>query len=278
MRIPRFLQDRISVASQHPRRISSRLANKLFHSLYPHFSLSDRLSLQQLLMGGESGDSWARMYDKAEYPYPPPPGTVGIGSLDFNDASPLGMDIFGWLERRSTATVIQVGASSGREIAAIAKAFPGCRAIYTDIDETIVAGAQTRYGHVTNLEFQTCMAHEIDQVLNGVDTNSDIIIVSSGSLQYVHPEHIGQFFDLIKKCAGDIHIALIEPGHSKTGVLDRASSYRGGFSFTHDYSLYASSSSLKIETWRVIRPYLPQSSFGQRSNTIHLYGWFSKDE
>lgn len=276
MRIPKILKRRISVASPDPERIMSRLVNKVFHLIYPRLSLATRLRYQGELMGGSAGDDWALMYDKVSHKLPPPSGSVTIGSLDFNEASPLMSEVMAWMSCHEDSTVIQVGASSGREIATIAQQFPSCRAIYSDIDATIVAGARKRYGTLVNLEFTVLMAHEIGSHLSSLTGSTSILVISSGSLQYVHPEQIGHFFEAISNGPPIIDLALVEPGRASIAETQLAnpSTYRGGFSFTHDYGHYARVNGLHSESWKVIRPYLPESDFGRRATTIHLYGWF----
>jgi len=90
-------------------------------------------------MGGAAGANWAEMYNQTRDNFPHPRGTMKIGNCDFNDVCPYLEKIEEILsEKDAPSAVIQIGASSVKEIAYLAKKYPRHHFIYIDIfDATI---------------------------------------------------------------------------------------------------------------------------------------------
>jgi tRNA G46 methylase TrmB len=101
----------------------------------------------------------------------------------------------------SNYLVIQIGSSSGKEIAHFAKIFPQHEFIGTDIYDEVIEYASD-YHNYSNLSFVKCSAKEIANIFNiNVKiqpikiTLSPILVFASGSLNYVQPEHLTIFFN-----------------------------------------------------------------------------------
>ena len=83
----------------------------------------------------------------------------------------------------------------------------------------------------------------------------NIILFSSGSLQYVNPFFLVEFFSKIKNYK-NLNLFINEPVNLL--FIDNnklISDYRGNISFSHRYDKYAKNSNLNIIVNQVIRPY-----------------------
>jgi len=227
-----------------------------------------RESLKGLLMGGKSGAMWAEEYDSFPLDF-----KSKVGRLTYEEACPLLPELDKILSStKESSVVVQAGSSSGREIAWLAKRHPAHTYIGTDIYQEVIGFAHNRH-NLPNLKFIMCSAKEIYGLLNKY-RKQRIIVFSSGSLQYVQPEHLEFFFKGISRIPG-CEIALLEPADESKHVPDRlkGSLWRGAFSYTHDYRFYAENSSLATKTCRMIRPYAPSEKFLVHKNVIHYFYW-----
>ena len=78
-----------------------------------------REKLKSICMGGESGKKWAQYYDSMPLDF-----QSTVGNMAFSEAIPLHRDLEEFCESiKSDAVVIQVGSSSGRELAYLAVKF-----------------------------------------------------------------------------------------------------------------------------------------------------------
>ena len=100
----------------------------------------------------------------------------------------------------------------------------------------------------------------------------DILVLSSGSLQYVQPEHLQGFFKTLAKCP-NLKILLLEPACESQGKPDELerSIWRGNFSYTHAYKYYAELSGIKTVKCEIIRPYSPYEDFPIHKDTVHYF-------
>jgi hypothetical protein len=173
----------------------------------------------------------------------------------------------------SNYLVIQIGSSSGGEIAYFAKIFPQHEFVGSDIYDEVVEYASD-YHNYSNISFVKCSAKEIGSILNIVDIkkNKPVLIYSSGSLQYVQPEHLTSFFNSLGKFP-KLKILIDDPGNESKGKPNeiKTSIYRGNFSYTHDYKWYAEKSGIETVQCEIIRPYYPYADFPMRENTVHYF-------
>lgn len=264
----------------YKRNIFSKFINILFWSEYYHRSLPERINIQSKLMGGEVGAKWADKYNKARKSFPPLKGEKKIGNLDWHEAS-LGFQlVINLIKKDSQNTcLIQLGASSGKEISYFSKTFSECEFIYTDIFEETTSYAKSKF-YNSNLKYVTCPA-ECIPALAEISKRGKIIIFSSGSAQYVFPENLEFTFKLLSEIQNkEIHIIFDEPGNclNINPETIQGSHPRGNFSYTHNYKFYAERHGFKTSKWDIVRPYLPQEKyFPDHQGTVHLTGWFIKD-
>ena len=233
-----------------------------------------RETMKSICMGGESGKNWAEGYQKKHSG-----GDAGIdlnakvGSMTLLEAMPIYEEISTILRETDTNyLVIQIGSSSGKETAFFAKQFPQHVFIGTDIYEEVVEYS-SQYHNYSNLSFVKCSAKEIENLKNYKDSRfSQVLIFSSGSLQYVQPEHMTIFFNSLGHF-GQVKILLAEPASESKGKPNeiKKSIYRGNFSYTHDYKWYAEKSGIETLKCKIIKPYYPYEDFPAHKNTVHYF-------
>ena len=251
-----------------------KIISLIFFSEYYKRSVFERMDIQMYLMSGDLGVDWANYYDRQKYP--PLGSTIGVSNWE--DVVLSHHRIFNYLsDSSSSALVIQVGASSGKEIYYFAKAFPQHSFIYTDIDSNIVKNADSKY-HLSNLKFAVCTAEFIPAIVSS-SSFEKVLIFSMGSLQYVYPEHLSVFFENLSIIAGkEISLALNEPGNVSTCEIDTIdrSIPRGNFSYTHNYRNYASVSGFSVVNWDILNPFPFNSPFFKSHRwTVIIDSWFS---
>jgi hypothetical protein len=225
-----------------------------------------REMLKSMAMGGISGRNWARCYDEVPLDF-----NAKVGHMTLREASPLYDEIETICQNTKTKLVIiQIGSSSGREIAYFATKFPMFEHIGTDIYQEVVDYSINSH-NLPNLTFLLSPAKNISQILFHY-RNSDVIVYSSGSLQYVQPEHLRDFFSGI---ASHLNVKLIisEPANEFQESPDRlkGSVWRGNFSYTHNYKYYAEEADIRTLQCAIIRPYFPYEDFPMHKNTVHYY-------
>ncbi len=211
-----------------------------------------RESLKELAMGGNSGRECAKQADARPLDF-----NAKIGDMTFKEAFPMFGEIENILVRTKTKLItIQVGSSSGREIAYFANKYPAHTYIGTDICQGIADYASSAHQR-ENLSFRTLSAQNISQLLSEYK-NENILIFSRGALAYVQPEHLPLFFRSVANIPS-AKILLSEPGKERWGKLPdevAGSMWRGNFTYTHDYKFYAEKANIKTIKSRLIRlPY-----------------------
>ena len=181
-----------------------------------------RENLKSLAMGGGSGLAWAKIYLNRQI------CNTRINGY-FYDLLKEELNVL------FKKIVIQIGSSSGRELAYLYKSYPQHTYIGTDIYTEVIDFANNYYKG--NILFIECPAHKIGDLMRGYK-HIEFIVFSSGSLQYVQPEHLKIFF---KQLSGfKVYLVLFEPVEQR--ILNSAESpiiYRGNFSYSHHYVRYA---------------------------------------
>ncbi len=197
------------------------------------------------------------------------------GNLYSNEAIPLFENIIkliesNKLEENEDTYIIQVGSSSGRDLEFFINQFPKLNFISTDISDEILDFQKEKYNY-PNLRYFKCYAEDIDECINFFKIkNKNIILFSIGSLQYVHPLFIVNFFNKIKNIK-NCNLFLNEPINLKliSNKKNLISDNRGGISFSHLYNIYAKNSGTNIIDYKIIKPY--SNSNKQHKATGHFY-------
>jgi len=224
-----------------------------------------REELKSQAMGSNSGAEWAKLYDSRPLDF-----SGKVGHMTFHEAIPLFKEIEDILEKRQDLVVIQIGSSSGREIAYFASKYP--ESIYIGSDIYIDVVAYSRSAHESpNLTFELGSAKDVSQLLSPY-RGRNILVYSSGSLQYAQPEHLRYFFKSLANYP-NLKIVLLEPANESKGIPDelKTSIWRGNFSYTHDYKYYAEEACIETVKSKVIRPYFPYREFPIHRNTAHYF-------
>ncbi|MBC8226491.1 MAG: class I SAM-dependent methyltransferase [Gammaproteobacteria bacterium] len=234
-----------------------------------------REKLKSYAMGGESGKNWAESYQK-QFSDSGFEGDIDLdsklGDMTFGEAVPIFNSIDKILQKSTgSKLVIQIGSSSGKEIAYFAKRYPQHSFIGTDIYEEVLNYSQ-QYHKNNNLKFFKSSAKDLQNVLhnNSEDIHKEIIIFSNASLQYVQPEHLEDFFQSIMN-SQHISIVLLEPVNhifSKPDELE-GSIYRANFAYTHDYKWYAEKSGIKTIDSKIFYPY--KDSLNHKNTSHYFY-------
>lgn len=234
----------------------------------PQKNPDKRELLKSLAMGGNSGKNWAEMYDSRGLEF-----SQGIGHLSYREADPLfdALDEILLQNVGRRLCVCQIGSSSGKEIAYFAKKYPEFSFLGTDIYREVVEYSAAHHGY-PNLTFELFSANNICERLNSLTSMDTVIVFSSGSLQYVQPEHLSNFFRQLGSIP-HVEIVLTEPGSESKGSPDklRGSVWRGNFGYTHDYRFYAEQAGFRTSNSQIIRPYYPYESFPMHKCTIHYH-------
>lgn len=221
--------------------------------------------LKKLCMGGVSGRNWAQFYDDIPLDFSGP-----FGCLDFAKAHPFFNEIAEViLASKEALLLLQVGSSSGREVAYFAEKFPKHVFIGTDIYASVIEFARSKH-ILDNLEFVVKPAHFISDLLER--ENRPVVLFSSGSLQYVHPLHVDLFFKRASALS-KLRFYILEPSSElKCNPLALEGSMpRGNFSWVHNYKYYAEKYGISTKKAELIRPYLSIKHDPVRKATVHYY-------
>lgn len=222
----------------------------------------ERLKLQ--LIGGEAGLRWARMYAARSFE---DELNGRVGTLSFRDARP----IFPTLERLcadgQSWTVLQIGSSSGRELAYYAAHYPTTTFVGVDFVPKVVAFANSVH-RAPNLRFLVADATRLDTIAGEVQ--SPIIVLSNGVLQYIGPTKIGLWFHALAAWRAVHHVLLNECVVLTQGALDarhRSSYNRSSWSATHNYRWFAERAGWRTARSEFIYPFMPPEAYSEQGDT-----------
>jgi len=229
-----------------------------------------REEMKSLCMGGEAGVGWAQSYQSRPLDF-----NKKVGNLSYRDACP----VLGAVDRllksnNEKYTVIQIGSSSGREIAHIAKNNPNHDFIGTDTYAEVVKYSSS-YHRCPNLSFIQCSAQDISTLLERISI-FNLVLFSSNSLQYVQPEHLDIF---IASCSNyPVRMLLLEPTSFKRICPEKIkeSRWRGEFSYTHNYRYYAEKYNFETLEARIIKPYYDDDPVHAFVGHYYYYGVSNK--
>ena len=224
------------------------------------------------LINGE-GKKWAEYYYNKHFQTLDELKKRRIGIMSSNDASPMFERIINYIKLNNLSDdkntyIIQLGSSSGRDLEFFLKIFPKLNYISTDVNDEILNFQKEKYSY-PNFKYFKCYAEDIDKCINNFKiSNKNIILFSSGSLQYVNPFFLEEFFSKIKNYK-NLNLFISEP--VSLLFIDNnklISDNRSNISFSHRYDEYAKNSNLSIIQNQVIRPYSTDDK--QHSQTGHF--------
>ena len=193
--------------------------------------------------------------------------------MSSNDASPMFEKMINFIKSNhlshdENTYIIQLGSCSGRDLEFFLKIFPKLNYISTDVNDEILDFQKEKYSY-PNLKYFKCYAEDIDECVNYFQiSDKNIILFSNGSLQYVNPFFLEEFFLKIKNYK-NLNLFISEP--VSLLFIDNSSlisDNRGNSSFSHRYDEYAKKSGFKIIENKVIRRYSVDDK--QHRNTGHF--------
>lgn len=224
------------------------------------------------LIDGE-GRKWAQHYYNKHFQTLDELKKRRTGTMSQSDASPMFERMINFIKSNNLSDdknsyIIQLGSSSGRDLEFFLKIFPKLNYISTDVNDEILDFQKEKYSY-PNLKYFKCYAEDIDECINHFKiSDKNIILFSSGSLQYVNPFFLEEFFLKIKNYK-NLNLFINEPVNLL--FIDNnklISNYRGSISFSHRYDKYAKNSNFNIIENQVIRPYSMDDK--QHSQTGHF--------
>jgi hypothetical protein len=234
----------------------------LEHVYWPERDPDRREQLKELCMGGTSGVQWADHYDAQ-----PVDLDATVGTLTWAEAWPVYPRLLEVLEGfGGRATVIQIGASSGREIAWIAGRFGDATCVGTDPYPAVVERAAQLH-QAPNLRFSVAAAHELGDLL--ADGERPVVVFDSGSLQYVQPEHVAVLMRDLGRTGAQLLAANPSSTEGDSPLQLGGTTPLGSFSYAHDYRHYAAEAGLGIVEARLVRPYPADDPV--RRHTAHYF-------
>jgi len=198
------------------------------------------------------------------------------GKMSKSDASPMFERIINYIKSNNLSDdkntyIIQLGSSSGRDLEFFLKIFPKLNYISTDVNDEILDFQKEKYSY-PNLKYFKCYAEDIDECIKHFNiSDKNIILFSSGSLQYVNPFFLEEFFSKIKNYS---NLKLFNNEPVMLSFIDNSSlisDNRGNISFSHRYDEYAKNSNLNIIENQVIRPYSTDDRQHHNTGTFDLH-------
>ena len=195
-----------------------------------------------------------------------------VGLISDNESRPIYEKIINFiktnnLENDSSVYIIQLGSSSGSDLEFFYNYYPQLNYISTDINDEILNFQKEKFNY-QNFKFYKCHAEDIDKCINDFQLeDKNIIMFSVGSLQYVVPFFLKEFFSKIKKIK-KINLYINDPVNLPYIDSEKdLSEYRGKCSYSHRYGKYAEE--FEIIEEKIIRPYAKSDPI--HKNTGHYY-------
>ncbi len=211
------------------------------------------------LIDGE-GKKWAEYYYNNHFQTLDELKKRRIGIISLNDASPMFERMINYIKSNKLSDdkntyIVQLGSSSGRDLEFFLKIFPKLNYISTDVNDKILNFQKEKYSF-PNLKYFKCYAEDIDKCINHFKiSDKNLILFSNGSLQYVNPFFLKEFFSKIKNFK-NLNLFISEPVSLLfIDNLNLISDNRSTISFSHRYDKYAKNSNFTIIENQVIRPY-----------------------
>lgn len=226
------------------------------------------------LTDGE-GRKWAEEYYNKRFQTLDELKKRKIGIMSKNDATPIYEKMINFIKSNNLSDdkntyIIQLGSCSGRDLDFFLKIFPKLNYISTDINDEILDFQKEKYSY-PNLKYFKCYAEDIDKCINYFKiSDKNIILFSSGSLQYVNQFFLEEFFSKIKNYK-NLNLFICETVSllfiDNSGLI---SENRGNISFSHRYDEYARKSNFNNIENQVIRPFLKDDKQHGHTGLIYL--------
>ena len=226
------------------------------------------------LIDGE-GKKWAEHYYNKHFQTLDELKKRRTGIMFLNDAAPVFERMINFIKSNNLSDdkntyIIQLGSSSGRDLEFFLKIFPKLNYISTDVNDEILDFQKEKYSY-PNLKYFKCYAEDIDECINYFKiSDKNIILFSSGSLQYVNLFFLEEFFSKIKNYK-NLNLFIGEP--VSLLFIDNSSlisDNRSYISFSHRYDEYARNSNFNIIENQVIRPYSTDDKQHGHTGTFYL--------
>ena len=197
-----------------------------------------------------------------------------IGIMSQSEATPMFEKMINFIRLNNLSDdentyIIQLGSSLGRDLEFFLKIFPKLNYISTDVNDEILDFQKEKYNY-SNLKYFKCYAEDINECIDYFNiSNKNIILFSSGSLQYLSPLFLESFFSKLRNYK-TLNLFIDEP--TSISFIDNnnlISDNRGNISFSHRYDQYAKKLGLNIIESKIIRPYSTDDT--HHGDTAHLY-------
>ena len=239
--------------------------------------LKDKIELRELTdstLMDKNGRKWALHYYQQNFIKLKELKTRRTGNMSTNDAEPIYEKMVNFIKSNNLTDdqdtyIIQLGSSSGNDIEFFLKTFPKLNYISTDINDEILDFQKEKYNY-SNLKYFKCYAEDIDECINNFNiSDKNIILFSCGTLQYVNPSFLKEFFLKLRKYQKLNFFALEPISLSFIDDNKKISDHRVNISFSHRYDEYVRNSNANIAEFQVIRPYSKDDK--RHGDTGHLY-------
>lgn len=230
-----------------------------------------RTQKAMLAMGGDAGVDLARNYNVTGLDF-----GERVGELTLWEANPTYETVQTILGGAPDGCrVIQVGSSSGREIAWVAEGAPGARCIGTDLVPEVVEYSSAVFD-LPNLEFAVVSAKEVGDFARSLG-DGPVVVFASGSMQQVQPEHVELFFEGLATLP-QVEVVLTESASlsGRDPLTIPGSKPREWFDYSHNYRHYAERHGFATVEARLIRPYSEADPL--HGTTAHYFFWGRRGE
>jgi hypothetical protein len=221
-----------------------------------------------VVFGGANGVRWAQGYDAVPFE----DLLAGrVGRLPYRDACPIWSELERLCGQSREWTVVQIGSSSGRELAYYAGRYPAIEFVGVDIVPEVVRYAAAAH-RAPNLRFVAADAKHLRLALES-QIQRPIVMLSVGTLQYIGASFIGQWFQDMSGWFSVRHLLIQEGVLLTHGPPDRlqGSFNAQSWTSTHDYGWYAEAAGWQTRAKAVIAPYDPPREYPEHADVAHYF-------
>jgi hypothetical protein len=273
-----ILKKRFTYDNILKKNIIERILNRFFQDEY-YNKLTNKKEIRSITdntLAEGRGEKWANYYYHQHFNNLYTLKKRKCGLITLNAAMPIFEKIIDFikknnLENNNDLYIIQLGSSSGKDLDFFYNIFPKLNYLSTDINDEILEFQKKKYKY-KNFNFAKCYAENIDQIIDKFNIyKKNIILFACGSLQYVNPFFLKEFFQKITKYK-NLNLFLNEPvSLSFIEKKNKLSSNRGNISFTHDYYQYNNkyNNKSKVIEKKIIKPYAKNDP--NHKDTGHYY-------
>tara|TARA_B100001057_G_C22769422_1_gene918961 strand:+ start:420 stop:1325 length:906 start_codon:yes stop_codon:yes gene_type:complete len=232
--------------------------------------------LTDLTLSDGEGRKWAEYYFNKHFKTLDNLKKKRVGTMSGFEASPIFDEMIKFIEinilnNNQDTYIVQLGSSSGRDLEFFLKKYPKLNYISTDVNEEILNFQRENYNY-HNLKFFKCYAEDIDLCIENFNLhNKNLILFSFGSLQYVNPFFLEEFFLKLNKLK-KLNLFIEEP--VSLNFIDHeklVSDNRANISFSHRYNEYVKNTKINIIKSKVIRPYSKEDKYNAHTGHFYLH-------